>query len=222
MKYRRYIAHDDLRPSQKSTAIFSNKIELTFSGMDDDDNKRAVLIYNGFSHQKVFTRLRELAGPGKVSLGYYHDDPAVHDRLSKELSPGPSTNARVEPHPSLPYEDRSLSKLNLIVQIRGGLNDSAVPELRVDTKNREISFNWIGLFTYFFGEEILQNSEAAEEAQRIHSDVLKMWHVLGLIDRVLKRRVTQQDQLWPRYQSRLDAFAGRDVEEQYEASQAWL
>ncbi|KAK3174452.1 hypothetical protein OEA41_001698 [Lepraria neglecta] len=199
MKYRRYLAHNDLRPSQDNTAIFFNKI---------DDNKRAVFIYNGFNHEKVFRRLRELAGPEKECLGYYHDDPALHDPLSKELGPGPSTNARVEPDPSLPREVSSQSKLNFIVQIRGGLNGSAVPELRVDTENSEISFNWIGLFTHFFGEEkvanevlglkrdILHDSKAAEEvAQRIDSNVLKMFYVLSLIDRGLKRRVTLQDQL---------------------------
>ena len=90
MKYRHYLAHNNLRPSQDSIAIFFNKIEFTFSRMDDDDNKRAVFIYNGFNHEKVFRRLRELAGPEKECLGYYHDDPALHDRLSKELGPGPS------------------------------------------------------------------------------------------------------------------------------------
>ena len=108
MKYRRHLAHDDLRPSQDNTAIFSNKIEFTFSRMDDDDKKRAVFIHNGFNHENAFRRLRELAGPEKVCLGYYHDDPALHDRLSKELGPGPSTNARVEPDPSLPREVSSL------------------------------------------------------------------------------------------------------------------
>ena len=157
MKYRRYLAYNDLCPSQDNTAILSNKIEFTFSRMDDDDKKRAVFIYNGFNHEKVFRLLRELAEPEKECLGYYHDDPALHDRLSKGLGPGPSTNAREEPDPSLPREVNSLSKLNFIIQIRGGLNDSAVPESRVDTENSEISFNWIGLFTHFFGEEKVAN-----------------------------------------------------------------
>ena len=125
--------------------------------MDDDDNKRAVFIHSGFNHENVFRRLRELAGPEKVCLGYYHDNPALHDRLSKELGPGPSANARTEQNPSLPREVSSLAKLDFIVQIRGGLNDSVVSELRVDTENSEISFNWIGLFTHFFREEKVAN-----------------------------------------------------------------
>lgn len=39
-----------------------------------------------------------------------------------------------------------------VIQVRAGLNDCAVPGLRIDQEQREISLYWIGLFSRFFGE----------------------------------------------------------------------
>lgn len=40
-----------------------------------------------------------------------------------------------------------------IIQVRGGLNDSAVTKLHIDVKNSEVSFEWKELFRHFFREK---------------------------------------------------------------------
>ncbi|KAF6232910.1 hypothetical protein HO173_008873 [Letharia columbiana] len=39
-----------------------------------------------------------------------------------------------------------------VIQVRAGLNDCAVPGLTIDQEQHEISLDWIGLFSRFFGE----------------------------------------------------------------------
>ena len=40
-----------------------------------------------------------------------------------------------------------------IIQVRGGLNDCAVPSLHVDPKKREVSLDWKALFNLYFSDK---------------------------------------------------------------------
>ncbi|KAL9132583.1 MAG: hypothetical protein Q9175_006243 [Cornicularia normoerica] len=44
-----------------------------------------------------------------------------------------------------------------VIQVRAGLNDCAVPGLKIDQEEREISFDWTGLFSRFFCERKAMN-----------------------------------------------------------------
>ena len=56
--------------------------------------------------------------------------------------------------PSYPipiFEPKSTEGM-FVIQVRAGLNDCAVPGLKIDQEKRELSFDWIGLFSRFFRE----------------------------------------------------------------------
>ena len=49
------------------------------------------------------------------------------------------------------FEPRATEGI-FVIQVRAGLNDCAVPGLKIDQEKREISFEWVGLFSHFFCE----------------------------------------------------------------------
>ena len=44
-----------------------------------------------------------------------------------------------------------------VIQVRGGLNDCAVPGLHVDPKNRQLSLDWKALFNLYFNDKVCRS-----------------------------------------------------------------
>jgi hypothetical protein len=78
----------------------------------------------------IFQRIMQMAGPGRLGEA---DKGKLGSRLRL-------------------YENTVALSL---VQIRGGLDDCAMPSLGIDPKKRVISLEWKDLFTRFFGGKMM-------------------------------------------------------------------
>ena len=56
-----------------------------------------------------------------------------------------------------------------VIQVRAGLNDCAIPGLKIDQDQREVSLDWSGMFSHFFRER---------EAAELHEGIVGHQHSL--------------------------------------------
>ncbi len=115
-------------------AIF--KMHHTSNDPNHPDN-----LYDGV----IFRHMREKGGLGPAGEADKYR-PSERRRLFGESEDwGPPS------HPISIFEPQVTEGM-FVIQVRAGLNDCAVPGLKIDQDKREISFNWVELFSRFFGE----------------------------------------------------------------------
>lgn len=136
---------------QKS--VFS--IQLRFAGLVENNPGRAIFkmqhspnnqndperVYEG----AIFRHMRKKGYLGPVGIGDKYK-PSKMQRLF-----GESEGWR-PPNLAIPVHEPRMTEGMFVIQVRAGLNDCAVPGLKIDQDRREVSLNWIGLFSRFFRE----------------------------------------------------------------------
>ncbi|CAD6577873.1 MAG: hypothetical protein ASARMPRED_008436 [Alectoria sarmentosa] len=130
-------------------------LQLGFAGLAEDDPGRAVFKIQHRSNNPndpenlyegtIFRHMREKGGLGPMGEADRFR-PSERRRLFGELEGwGPPS------YPIPIFEPKSTEGM-FVIQVRAGLNDCAVPGLKIDQEKRELSFDWIGLFSRFFRE----------------------------------------------------------------------
>lgn len=131
------------RPLQNhNSSAWLDSIPFDFSHFDKNDAKRAVFATIKDNQEDAEMAFRGLC----YMLGYRDEDPLM--RGLKELplkGEKPSAVPTDEDHP----KQRSV----LIVQVRGGVSDSEITGLRLNVEALEISVDWKGMLTSFFGRK---------------------------------------------------------------------
>ena len=93
----------------------------------------------------IFRHMRERGGLGPMGEGDKYK-PSEMGRLFGESERwGPQSF-------SAPISEPVATEGMFVVQVRAGLNDCAIPGLKIDQEKREISFNWIELLDRLFSE----------------------------------------------------------------------
>ena len=124
----------ELREAEPGRAVF--KLQHRSDDPNDPEN-----VYEG----AIFRHMREKGGLGPMGEGDKYK-PSERRRLFGESEGwGP-------PSFPIPILEPVATEGMFVVQVRAGLNDCAVPGLKIDQEKREISFNWIELFSRMFSE----------------------------------------------------------------------
>ena len=111
--------YDKIQPRYPGRAVFSCRL---------DHKRYPPFLKTAMSRRKIFERLRNEAGPG---------------RLGEADKSVPGSRIRVFDSPVGMF----------VVQVRGSVGDCAVPVLNIDSSRHEVSFDWRDLFDQFFGEQ---------------------------------------------------------------------
>lgn len=109
---------------------------------EPDDQNDPETIYE----RPIFRHMREKGGLGPMGEADKYK-PSDRRRIFRESDGRGPPNLAV-----LIFEPKATEGM-FVIQVRAGLNDCAVPDLRIDEEKREISLNWIGLFSRFYGEQ---------------------------------------------------------------------
>ena len=131
----------ELREAEPGRAVF------TLQHGSDDPNDPANM-YEG----AIFRHMREKGGLGPMGEGDKYRPSDRRRVFGESQGWGP-------PRP-IPIFEPVATEGMFVVQVRAGLNDCAVPGLKIDQEKREISFNWIELFSRMFSErEAMQSND---------------------------------------------------------------
>ncbi len=136
----------------------------------------AIVINLGFGLSKRDRALGEPDFKFDLKFSFKHSKPEHPERAAFSFYPSPQMrpppycatrilrnlrNEAILGAGGLAKQTRPASRLRtiesstglFIIQVRGGLNDSAVTKLHIDVKNGEVSFEWKELFKHFFREK---------------------------------------------------------------------
>lgn len=116
-----------------------------FSHFDENNKERAVFRNDFVPRNPDETPFRGLCR----KLGYQEDSRSVLGSQSghpNEEKPGIWPEFEVD----MPRRHEQI----FIIQVRAGLNDTRMPASRINIDNQEFSFEWKGMFTSFFGQQL--------------------------------------------------------------------
>lgn len=153
------------------------KLQLRFAGLPEKKPETAVFkvhhtpndtmdpndpgnLYDGV----IFRHMREKGGPGPMGEADKYK-PSERRRIFGELEGwGPWSRP-------IPVLEPETTEGMFVIQVRAGLNDCAVPGLKIDQGKREISFDWVGLFSCFYGARrmVELHEETVCHEQSLHS-----------------------------------------------------
>ena len=112
------------------------KLEHSSDDPNDPENR-----YEG----AILRHMREGGGLGPMGDGAKYKPTEMGRLLGASERWGPQNF-------STPIFEPVATEGMFVVQVRAGLNDCAIPGLKINQKKREISFNWIELFDRMFSE----------------------------------------------------------------------
>ena len=134
---------------------YNFNVQLRFAGLVANEPGRAVfrILHTPNDHHDpetvyegvIFRHMREKGGLGPMGEADKYK-PSERRRIFGESEGwGP-------PSFPIPVFEPKLTEGLFVVQLRAGLNDCAVPGLKIDQENREISLSWRWLCSRFFSE----------------------------------------------------------------------
>ena len=106
-----------------------------------DDPNEPENMYEG----AIFSHMRERGGLGPMGEGDKYK-PSDRRRIFGR------SEGRGLPSFPIPEFELVATEGMFVVQVRAGLNDCAIPGLKINQAKREISFNWTELFERMFSE----------------------------------------------------------------------
>ncbi len=110
----------------------------------------------------IFRHMRERGGLGPMGI---RDKYKPSDMLRLF---GESDFRRPSIDPIRTFEPKTTEGI-FVIQVRAGLNDCAVPGLKIDQDKREVSLDWLGLMSHFFRER---------KAAELHEGIVGHQHFL--------------------------------------------
>ena len=134
---------------------YNFKIQLHFADLVENDPGRAIFktqhkpndenepetVYE----RSIFRHMREKGGLGPMGEADKYK-PSDRRRIFGE------SEGWGQPSRPVPVFEPKATEGMFVIQVRAGLNDCAVPGLRIDQNRHEISLDWMGLFSRFYGE----------------------------------------------------------------------
>ena len=118
---------------------------------EPDDLNAPESVYSGV----IFRRMREKGGLGPMGEADKYR-PSERRRIFGE------SEGWGHPRNTIPTFEPQTTEGIFVVQVRAGLSDCPIPGLRIDQTRREITLEWMGLYSHFYRER--RASDQLEES----------------------------------------------------------